>query len=205
LAKLSVATNFGFVILVPEGLDKEVMDMRKPRFLVLISLVLIAAASRLIPHPPNMTPIAAVALFGGAYFSDKWLAFLVPLTALFLSDLALGFYHHMEIVYLSFAFIVAIGLWLHKHRGALPIAGAVLVSSVLFFVITNFGVWALDALYPKTWYGLVACYVAAIPFFRNALLGDLLYTGVLFGSFALLERLLPVLRGSVATKAALPA
>ena len=179
--------------------------MLKPRFLVLISMVLMAAASRLIPHPPNVTSLTAVALFGGAYFSDRRLAFLVPLSALFLSDLVLGFYHHMEVVYLSFALIVTIGLWLQKHRTAFPIAGAALVSSVLFFVLTNFGVWTFDALYPKTLEGLVACYVAAIPFFQNTLLGDLLYTAVLFGGFALLENRLPALRDPAATKTALAA
>lgn len=179
--------------------------MLKPRFLALISIILLAAASRLIPHPPNVTPLTAVALFGGAYFSDRRLAFLVPLTALFLSDLILGFYHHMEVVYLSFALIVAIGLWLQKHRTVFPIACAALASSVLFFVLTNFGVWAFDALYPKTLEGLMACYVAAIPFFRNTLLGDLSYTVVLFGGFALLERRIPVLRDPTMTKAVLPA
>ena len=177
--------------------------MLKPRFLVLVSMILVAAASRLIPHPPNMTSLTAAALFGGAYFSDRRLAFLVPLSALFLSDLVLGFYRHMEVVYLSFALIVIIGLWLQKHRTALPIAGAALASSVLFFVLTNFGVWAFDALYPKTLTGLVACYVAAIPFFQNTLLGDLLYTAVLFGGFALLEKWLPILRDPAVTKTAL--
>lgn len=179
--------------------------MLKPRLLVLISIILVAAASRLIPHPPNVTSLTAVALFGGAYFSDKRLAFLVPLFALFLSDLLLGFYHHMEVVYLSFALIVAIGLWLQKHRTAVPIVGAVAASSVLFFVLTNFGVWAFDALYPKTVEGLIACYVAAIPFFQNTLVGDLLYTAVLFGGFAMLERLLPALRYQDTKKAALAA
>jgi hypothetical protein len=82
------------------------MDMLKPRLLVVISMVLAAAASRLIPHPPNLASISAIALFGGAYFSDRRLAFLIPLAALFLSDLILGFYSHMEVVYLSFALIV---------------------------------------------------------------------------------------------------
>src|SRR6266567_7198337 len=171
--------------------------MLKPRLLVLISMILVAAASRLIPHPPNVTSLTALALFGGAYFSDRRLAFLVPPTALFLSDLVLGFYHHMEVVYLSFALIVAIGLWLQKRRTALSIAGAALTSSVLFFVLTNFGVWAFDALYPKTLEGLIACYVAAIPFFQNTLLGDLLYTAVLFGGFALLEMRFSALRAPV--------
>ena len=100
----------------------------------------------------------------------------MPLSALFISDLVLGFYAHMEIVYLSFALIVCIGLWLQKHRTAPFIAGVALFSSLLFFVTTNFGVWAFEPLYPKTLTGLLACYTAAIPFFQNTLGGDLLYT-----------------------------
>ena len=168
--------------------------MLKPRLMALITIALAAAASRLIPHPPNLTSITAIALFGGAYFSDKRLAFLVPLAALFLSDLILGFYSHMEVVYLSFALIVCIGLWLQKRRSAFYIAGAALVSSVLFFFLTNFGVWAFESLYPKTFEGLLACYVAAIPFFQNTLQGDLFFTAVLFGGFTPLERSFPKIR-----------
>src|SRR3984893_8280236 len=163
------------------------MDMLRPRLVLLISIILLAALSRLIPHPPNMASVTAVALFGGAYFSDRRLAFLVPLAALFLSDLVLGFYHHMEVVYASFALIVCIGLWLQQNRSALRIAGAALASSVLFFLLTNFGVWAFGSLYPRTLDGLIACYTAAIPFFGNTLQGDLLYTVVLFGGFMVLE------------------
>jgi hypothetical protein len=172
------------------------MDMFRPRLAALISIVLAAALSRLIPHPPNMTSVAAVALFGGAYFSDRRLAFLVPLSALFLSDVILGFYGHMEVVYASFALIVCIGLWLAKNRSALRIAAAALTSSVLFFLFTNFGVWAFDSLYPRTLDGLMDCYIAAIPFFRNTFQGDVLYTAILFGGFALLERRFSVLRES---------
>jgi hypothetical protein len=179
------------------------MDMLKPRLIVLITIVLIAAASRLIPHPPNLTSITAVALFGGAYFSDRRLAFLVPLAALFLSDLILGFYSHMEVVYLSFALIVCVGLWLQKRRSVFYITGAAVVSSALFFLLTNFGVWAFESLYPKTLEGLLACYVAAIPFFQNTLQGDLFFTAVLFGGFTLLERSFPKLREPRMTTAAL--
>ena len=170
--------------------------MFRPRLAALISIVMAAALSRLIPHPPNMTSVAAVALFGGAYFSDRRLAFLVPLATLFLSDLVLGFYGHMGVVYSSFALIVCIGLWLGKDRSVLRIAAAALASSVLFFLLTNFGVWAFDSLYPRTLDGLIECYVAAIPFFRNTLQGDILYTLILFGGFALLERRFSVLRES---------
>ena len=140
------------------------------RSATVIAMMLAAALSRLVPHPPNLTSVAAVALFGGAYLADKRLAFLVPLGALFLSDLILGSYQHMEVVYASFALIVCIGLWLQRRRTILHIAGAALAGSVLFFLITNFGVWWFQSLYPHTLDGLIACYVAAIPFFRNTLL-----------------------------------
>jgi hypothetical protein len=157
-------------------------------------MILAAAASRLIPHPPNAASITAVALFGGAYLSDRRLAFVVPITALFLSDLALGLYSHMWVTYGSFALVVSIGFQLRKRRTPLAIAGAALASSTLFFVITNLGVWVFGPLYPRTMQGFLTCYAAAIPFFQNTLLGDGLYTAVLFGGFALAERWWPVLR-----------
>src|SRR5215470_7858329 len=168
--------------------------MSKPRLIVLICIILAAAASRLIPHPPNFASITAVALFGGAYLSNSRLAFVVPMTALFLSDLAIGLYPHMEVVYGSFALIVCVGMLLRRRRTPPRIIGAALSSSVLFFVFTNFGVWALSSLYPRTWEGLTACYLAAIPFFRNTIAGDALYTTALFGAFAIAERQFPALR-----------
>src|SRR6266700_7857825 len=168
--------------------------MSKSRLLVVVLMILAAAASRLIPHPPNLASITAVALFGGAYLTNKRLALIVPLAALFLSDLILGFYRHMEIVYGSFLLVVFLGFWLQKKRSALRIAGAALASSAIFFIVTNFGVWAFESLYPKTAAGLLACYVAAIPFFQNTLIGDALYTAVLFGGFALAEKVFPLLR-----------
>ena len=168
--------------------------MSKPRFWVLVGMILAAAATRLIPHPPNAASIAAVALFGGAYLADKRLAFLVPIAALFLSDLVLGLYGHMEVVYAAFALVVCIGLLLRRRRTPLAIGGAALASSILFFVVTNFGVWLFGSLYPKTMAGFFACYVAAIPFFQNTLLGDALYTVALFGGFALAEKRWPALR-----------
>lgn len=127
--------------------------MSKTRTVVLVGMILAAAASRLIPHPLNFAPITAMALFGDAYFAKKRWAFLVSLVAMLVSDLILGFHSLMPIVYGCFAIIVCIGMWLHKRRKALPITGAVLASSILFFVVTNFGVWALSSLYPKTMEG----------------------------------------------------
>jgi hypothetical protein len=162
--------------------------MQRTRFVVLAGFVLAAAASRLLPHPPNLTPVAAMALFGGAHFPDKRAAFFVTLAAMFLSDLVIGLHRGIPVVYGCFALIVCIGLFLRTRKRTLPIAAAALSSSILFFLLTNFAVWARGVIYPKTFAGLAACYVAAIPFFRNTLIGDLAYTAILFGGFALLER-----------------
>jgi len=168
--------------------------MFNSRFTVLLGMVLAAAASRLLPHPPNLTPIAAMALFGGAYFADRRAALLVPLAAMFLSDLVIGLHRGMPEVYGCFALTVCIGFWLRTRRTLLPVAGAALASSLLFFIVTNFGVWALGSLYPKTVEGLIACYLAAVPFFKNTLIGDAFYTAVLFGGFVLAERRFSVFR-----------
>lgn len=168
--------------------------MLKPRVLLIVTMIAAAAASRLIPHPPNMTSIAAMALFGGATLTDKRLAFLVPLAALFASDVVLGFHNQMVAVYGSFALIVCFGLWLQQRKTALTIAGAAIASSLLFFIVVDFGIWLMGDMYPRTFAGLAACYTAALPFLRNQMVGDLLYTAVLFGGFALLERQFPVLR-----------
>ena len=186
--------GFRFLRSYARGMRSGRVSMLKPRAIVLISLVLAAAASRLVPHPWNLTSIAAVALFAGAHFKDRRLAFAVPLGALFLSDLVLGLYSGMAVVYVSFALIVEIGRWLRSRRQPVLIAAAALASSMLFFILTNFGVWVSGHLYPKTWAGLTTCYTAAVPFFRNSLEGDLLYTLILFGGFALMERRFQVLR-----------
>jgi len=176
--------------------------MLNARFFTILGITLSAAAMRLLPHPPNMTPIAAIALFGGAYFTTKRTAFLVPLAAMYLSDLALGFFVYdfglfhgfMPFVYVSFAVTVCLGSLIRHRLTPLTIGGAALMSSVLFFIVANFGVWLVGNLYPKTVTGLASCYVAAIPFFRNTLAGNVFYSLVLFGGFALAQRYLPVLR-----------
>ncbi len=166
----------------------------KSRFWLTVGMVLGAAAMRLLPHPPNFTPIAAMALFGGAHFERKRCAFAVPLAAMFLSDLVLeiifgwGFHALMPIVYASFAVVVGLGLLLRSRRRAFPVAAAAVVASTLFYLLTNFAVWASSGMYPATPAGLVACYVAALPFFGLTLAGDLFYTAILFGAFMLLER-----------------
>ena len=162
--------------------------MTNKRWIALLVLVALAALSRLLPHPPNVAPIAALALFGGAYFADRRLAFVIPGLALLASDALIGFHSQLVLVYACFAVTVMLGTLLQGRLRALPITAATLGSSVLFFVVTNFGVWLLDGLYPVTFEGLVACYVAAIPFFHNSVAGNLFYTLVLFGGFAMVER-----------------
>ncbi|MFL6787246.1 MAG: DUF6580 family putative transport protein [Sphingomicrobium sp.] len=170
------------------------MTANHARVAAILTAIFVAAALRLVPHPPNFTPIAAMALFGGAQLGRRALAFAAPLGALLLSDAVIGFHSGMPYVYGSVALIVLIGWAIAKRVAALTVASAAVASSVLFFVVTNFGTWATGELYPSTLAGLSACYVAAIPFFQNTLAGDLVYSCLLFGGFALLERRLPRLR-----------
>lgn len=162
--------------------------MNKERLIALTLIILTAAASRLLPHPPNVAPIAAIALFAGAQFERKWLAFAVPLLALVISDMVIGFYDQVAVTYLAFAVIVCLGFALRGHQRFLPIAGATLAGSVLFFLTTNCALWIHNDLYPKTLEGVMQGYTAALPFFRNTLLGDAFYSALLFGGFALAER-----------------
>lgn len=171
--------------------------MLKPRFLTLSAVVLIAALWRVIPHPWNLTPVSAMALFAGAHFSSRKTAYFLPVSVMLVSNIVLGhFYPTVVFVYVSFIMTVFIGTLLRNNRGLLPVASAAVASSLLFFLVTNLGHWAVTAQYPKTPAGLAACFSAAVPFFRNTLLGDLLFTGLLFGGFALLERRFPALQNS---------
>ena len=173
-----------------------------PRFGTLTIIVLVAAFSRLMPHTPNLTPIAAIAVFGGAYFANKKMAFIVPLLAMVLSDIALSFIAGYElftlmriVLYGTFALITLIGLQLRNGFSAPKTLVASLLASVLFFAATNFAVWALGQgmVFPLTVKGLLACYEVAIPFFRNTLLGDLMFVAIFFGGFELAQYKFPVL------------
>jgi hypothetical protein len=178
------------------------MTANHSRLLALLSAILAVAALRLVPHPPNFTPIGAMALFSGAYLGRRGvIAFAAPLGALFLSDLVLGFYRGLPTVYFSVALIVVIGWFSLQRVSALRVGAAALTSSILFFAITNFGMWLFSGFYPRTLVGLEACYVAAIPFFQNTVAGDLFYAALLFGGFKVAELLLPRLRAGVAQAA----
>lgn len=159
----------------------------KSRYLLLSAMILAAAFTRFIPHPPNFTAVAAIALFGGAYFEKRIFAFVVPLTAMLLSDLIIGFHPGMIAVYVSFALIVLMGISIRNNKKPARIFTASVTSSVLFFVITNFAQWVTDPFYAKNASGLAQCYVLAIPFFHYTLLGDLFFVGVMFGAYELVK------------------
>jgi hypothetical protein len=165
------------------------------KFLFISSVIIVAALTRLIPHPFNFTPIMAIGLFGAAYFEDKKFAFAVPLIALFLSDLLLGFYPEMIAVYGSLALAVVIGMIILRKVNVYRIVGASLLSSMIFFLVTNFAAWLnpMYAMYPMSFEGLMQSYTAGIPFFRNTIAGDLIYSAALFGSYALAGRFVPQL------------
>ncbi|TVQ12296.1 MAG: hypothetical protein EA361_11240 [Bacteroidetes bacterium] len=148
---------------------------------------------RLVPHYPNFTPIAAIALFGGAHLGRKWLAFFIPLFALFVSDMIIGFHGFMIPVYVSFALVVLLGQLMKNNVRVSTVLGGALASSVLFFLITNFAVWAGSPFYPQTFAGLMQSYTMAIPFFHSSVLGDLFYSGVFFGGFYLVQQKYPSL------------
>ena len=170
------------------------MNAHHARLLALLTAIIGAAVMRLVPHPPNFAPIGAMALFSGTYLGRRPLAFAAPLGALLLSDAIIGFYAGMAFVYTSVALIVLIGWAVRVRVSPLRVGAAALASSVAFFVVTNFGTWLSSGMYPHDAAGLVACYVAAIPLFQNTVAGDIVYSALLFGGFALLEDAVPSLR-----------
>ncbi|MBM3405384.1 MAG: hypothetical protein FJY10_10910 [Bacteroidetes bacterium] len=174
-----------------------------PRLIFVISIIAIAALVRLLPHWPNFTPIAAMALFGGTYLTKRYQAFLIPMLAMFLSDLFLGMHYTMFAVYASFAIIVAFGFILRKTLSTGTIFLASIFSSVTFFLITNFAAWVASPFYPQTFQGLIECYIAGlaffhdgtsgISFFMNDLLGTLFFNSLFFGAFYLSQMQFPSL------------
>jgi hypothetical protein len=168
-----------------------------PRFLFIISVIAGAAFLRLIPHWPNFTPIAGIALFGGTYLGRKHLAFIIPFAAMLFSDLLLGFHQTMLAVYASFALIVCIGFLLRNRVGIITVLSASVTSSLIFYLVTNFAAWQSGMMpYPMNFNGLVEAYVAGLPFLNNGILGDLFYNSVFFGGFYLVTQKYPQLSRS---------
>jgi len=156
------------------------------RNLVIIALIFLAVVTRLLPHPPNFTPIAGMALFAVNRFSDKKIAFLLPIVCMILTDIFIGFHSITPFVYISIIGISCIGYFSKKINNV-----AILKSSLLFFFISNFGVWLLG--YPNTISGFISCYTLALPFLINTVLGDFFFYHSLNFSFNKIEERYPVL------------
>ncbi len=177
------------------------------RFSVLVLLIMLAAIYRLLPHPWNLAPVGAIALFGGAYFGSPIAVVFVPLVSLWISDLILNnlifsqyfpeftlFYSGFAWQYGSFVAISFIGMLLKNNVKPINVLFASIGGSLLFFLISNFGVWASGTMYLQNPTGLIACYIAGLPFLQNTLLGDLVFNAALFGSFEYLQHRYPKLR-----------
>ena len=174
---------------------KENENWIQPRAALITGIVLAAAALRIVPHPMNFTPIGALALFGGAYFSSKRAAVAVPLISLVAGDFFTGFHRLIPYVYASFLVSVAIGFWLRRKKSASRIGAATVAGAIQFFLITNFALWASSiGSYPKGLKGLAECYIAGLPLLGNTVAGDVFYVALLFGGMALAEKRFPSLR-----------
>lgn len=182
-------------------------DNRKPNLILPIVIILVAALTRLLfLDIPNVAPIAAMALFAGAYLKNRRLAVLLPVLALLFSDTILqvmyatgnstnaGFYPSMLWVYGAIIATIFIGVFISKRFGVLSIVGGSLAASVIFFLTTNFGVWSSGVVgYPMSFQGLIQSYVAGIPFFHYTVIGDLAFTAILFGGYELIKYRFPKL------------
>ena len=158
------------------------------QFLIVSIMILVAAFSRLLTNKFeiwNFTPIIAMSLFSGAEVRDKRFAFLIPLTAMIITDAFFGFYTGILVVYSALMIITAFGFLLRKRVNVISVILGSLGASAIFFLVTNFALLYPTTLYPHTLQGIMASYTAGIPFFKNAMLGDLIYSGILFGSYEL--------------------
>lgn len=151
-----------------------------------ISLIVVGILLRFIPHSPNFTPVAAIALFGGAYLNKKE-SCLVPLVLMVASDLVLGLHNTVFFTWGSFALIALLGYAIKAKPTALRIGSMSLLSSLIFFAVSNFGVWMMGW-YPRSASGLAECYMMALPFLRDFALSTLVYSAVFFGAYALVAR-----------------
>jgi hypothetical protein len=160
----------------------------KEKIVAVAILILAGISYRLFPHPPNFTPVAAISLFSGFYFRRYFI--LIPVGIMFVSDIFIGLYDWklMAAVYTSFILVGLIGIIMRKNKSVAILVGCSLAGSFLFFILTNFAVWFFASWYPHNIRGLSECYLAAIPFFKNTLLGDLFYSSVIFGCYELLAQ-----------------
>ena len=154
--------------------------------LVFVGLVVFAVTMRLLPHPPNFAPIAAIAIFSGALLPRKY-AYILPLVAMIISDIFIGLHPLVYATWGSFALIAVLAEYTMRRPNVSKMVGTTLAGSLIFFVISNFAVWAQGTMYSQNFAGLVQCYYNALPFFRNTAMGDLTYVAFLFGSYYLIK------------------
>jgi hypothetical protein len=169
------------------------------RTMLIVAMILFAAIIRIVPHPWNLAPVGAMALFSGAVVRNRVMAFVFPLLGMLAGDFFVGFHILMPVVYVSFVVSTAIGFCLRERRSVARLGAAVLLGAVQFFLNTNLGAWMFLNSYPKTLVGLMACYAAGVPFFWNTLAGDACYSALLFGGLFLAERIYPALRPSMSS------
>jgi|TARA_B100000959_G_C14723526_1_gene517970 hypothetical protein len=158
------------------------------KFLLIALIIFLVSLTRIFPHPPNFTPILALALFGGAYLPNKKTSFLIPISAMFLSDLILGFHSQIYGVYGCILILSFLGRTIQNKIsiGNLAITGV--IGSLIFFIITNFSVWLSGSIYPLTTTGLIECYTMAIPFFHNTLISTFVFLAILFTGYSFAEK-----------------
>jgi len=158
------------------------------KFLLIALIIFLVSLTRIFPHPPNFTPILALALFGGAYLPNKKISFLIPISAMFLSDLILGFHSQIYGVYGCILILSFLGRTIQNKIsiGNLAITGV--IGSLIFFIITNFSVWLSGSIYPLTTTGLIECYTMAIPFFHNTLISTFVFLAILFTGYSFAEK-----------------
>lgn len=152
-------------------------------------LIAFDVVARLLPHAPGFMPVAASGLFAARYLRMPALAVIVPLAAMVLTGPALGAddWRISVVVYAAIAVPALLGIMSRRWQGALPVVGTMVAGSLVFFVLSNLAVWAFSGMYPLTMAGLTQCYLAALPFFDKTLIGDLFWTGVLFGGAWLVQ------------------
>lgn len=178
------------------------------RFSVLLGIVSFASIARiaappLLGHPSNFSPIDAIALFSGCYFTGKYSKFIIPLLSVWVGDLFIDYiYMHKFVLfysgfywqYSSYVVMVMIGIMISNRVKPFNVLGAGVCSSLVFFIVSNFGVWAGSGMYPHTILGITECYTAAIPFYNSTLLSDILYSTIFFGGFEVAQRKIPAIK-----------
>jgi len=175
-----------FFFLTTNWFCSTITNNKRRQQMLAISLIIIGILLRFVPHTANFTPVAAIALFAGVYLNKKQ-ALIVPLALMVISDIFLGMHNVVVFTWGSFILVTLVGSWAKRHKTFKGVVSTSLISSFLFYVITNFGVWAMGW-YPQNAKGLLDCYILALPFLRQFTVSTLVYTAVFFGAYELIAR-----------------